>query len=308
MLQPLAAATSPAALEALIQEAWNNPQQFGARLPELQLSAELAADAVRHQQQQLQALQEYEALATAIRQTTASNQVAALEQRFREQLRSWFSRKLVVIENYDATGEEIIRDIVQETPPGYRNRVMGIQNIKGTGLDFVYRFQAWDACYHACELLREPDLLRVRKGLQLLNQMPLFGQLCQAQVQASLQQLRQSPAAGYPEVQTQLEAVQQQLDDSRAQLEQSLARGSQDKPQQPGWLRSILRMIEQFLDVQDALRRRQQADRIYRDFQRELIGRQQAVEEIRLLNKRQKGGWLKFSPRLGGRTCGSTRV
>ena len=102
------------------------------------------------------------ALAAAIRQTTSATEAAALDGKFRSQLRAWFAEKLIVIENYDATGEEIIRDIVQETPPGFRNRVMGIQNIKGTGLDFVYRFQAWDACYHACQLLRKADLLRAQ--------------------------------------------------------------------------------------------------------------------------------------------------
>ena len=42
-------------------------------------------------------------------------------------------------------GCEIIELIGQLTPPGFLNRIMGIQNIKGTGLDFVYRWQAWQA-------------------------------------------------------------------------------------------------------------------------------------------------------------------
>jgi len=33
------------------------------------------------------------------------------------------------------------------------NRIMGLQNIKGTGLDFVYRWQAWETCPQACEKL-----------------------------------------------------------------------------------------------------------------------------------------------------------
>ena len=65
----------------------------------------------------------------------------------------------------------------------------------------------------------------------------------------------------------------------------------------------VLQTIEQFLDVQDALRRRQLADQIYRDLQSERIGRQQAVEEIRKLNKRQKGGWLKMPFRRPGHTA-----
>ena len=81
------------------------------------------------------------------------SQRAELDERLRKLLRTWFDRKLVVVENYEATGEQIMHTICEETPPGYRNRIMGLQNIKGTGLDFVYRWQAWDACYSACELL-----------------------------------------------------------------------------------------------------------------------------------------------------------
>lgn len=46
------------------------------------------------------------------------------------------------------------------------------------------------------------------------------------------------------------------------------------------------------MEVQDALRRRHQADQIYRDLQRGRIGRQRAVKLLRQINRRQKGGWL----------------
>ena len=58
MLQPLVESTAP--LDALIQDAWNNPPQLGARLPEWNVSAELAADVIRHQQRLLQGLRDYE--------------------------------------------------------------------------------------------------------------------------------------------------------------------------------------------------------------------------------------------------------
>jgi trehalose-6-phosphatase len=50
---------------------------------------------------------------------------------------------------------------------------------------------------------------------------------------------------------------------------------------------------EEFLDVNDSIRRREKADLIYRDYVDCRISRQRAVVELRILNKRQKGGWLK---------------
>ncbi len=279
--------------DALIQESWDNPSLLRTRLTECNVPASRATEITGHQQKLLQSLREYEALASAIRQTGPADR-SSLDRQFRKQLRTWFEQKLVIVSNYDATGEEIIRDIVQETPPGYRNRVMGIQNIKGTGLDFIYRFQAWDSCHQACQSLEQSDDLSVRRGLQSLNEMPQFGQLCQERVKQSLQRVRTSPAAANPEIQIQLELIQQKLDESIAENESLLRQDNSSAPQQTGWLRSVLRACEQFLDVQDALRRRQQADQVYRDLQSERISRQQAVEEIRALNKRQKGGWLKL--------------
>ena len=60
-----------------------------------------------------------------------------------------------------------------------------------------------------------------------------------------------------------------------------------------GRLRSwFLRFLEGFLDASDAIRRRKKADQIYRDMEAERISPARAAQEIQILNKRQKGGWL----------------
>ena len=55
---------------------------------------------------------------------------------------------------------------------------------------------------------------------------------------------------------------------------------------------SLLSLIEDMLDTTDGVRRRRLADTIYRDLQAERISVDAAIEELRKLNKRQKGGWL----------------
>ncbi len=48
--------------------------------------------------------------------------------------KTWFEQKIIRIDDIHATGDHIVNTIVQETPPGFYNRIMMLQNIKGTGL------------------------------------------------------------------------------------------------------------------------------------------------------------------------------
>ena len=250
----------------------------------------MVRDVIRHQRNLWRALQEVQALEAAIRQATPAD-IDSIEERFRRQLRVWFERKLVVIEDYDATGEEVVRDLVQETPPGYHNRVMGIQNIKGTGLDFIYRFQAWDACHQACELLKGPDESCIRKGLQMLNEIPSYGQLCQERVQAEPAATGELACTGTPgdTVPTGSRATEAG-DEQAADQRRSSSQDPVSTGRQAGWLHSLHQMLEQFLDVPDSLRRRQKADQVYRDLRQERISRQEAVEQIRSLEQTTKRG------------------
>ena len=54
---------------------------------------------------------------------------------------------------------------------------MGIQNIKGTGLDFVYRWQAWDACHRSSTMIQSKDPQIVERGLQAMSSMHEYGVL-----------------------------------------------------------------------------------------------------------------------------------
>ena len=75
---------------------------------------------------------------------------AALNTAFRETLSIWFRRKIVVVEDFHASGDQVVDRVRAETPRLSQSR-HGRQNIKGTGLDFVYRWQAWDAAHAATQ-------------------------------------------------------------------------------------------------------------------------------------------------------------
>ena len=92
-----------------------------------------------------------------------------LDEAFRALMWRWFESKLIPVLDYYASGNQIIRLIADHTPPGFHSRIMGMQNIKGTGLDFVYRWQAWALCHEACSELRTPDATTYRRGLAALS-------------------------------------------------------------------------------------------------------------------------------------------
>ena len=88
-------------------------------------------------------------------------------------------------------GEAIVRLVAANTPPGLLNRIMGMQNIKGTGLDWVYRWQAWEAAWKACQQLREEDPATAERGYRMLASFHEFGVLSEAELRSVLADSRE---------------------------------------------------------------------------------------------------------------------
>ena len=229
-------------------------------------------------------LAEYRSLEAEVRERGAT---AEIDARLRDQLWSWFRQKIVVVENYHATGEEIVRLLAQMTPPGFRNRIMGMQNIKGTGLDFVYRWHAWETVHRACSEAVSGDPGRQQRGLQVLAGFREYGVLSEETVRAALEQIRRLGAATSEIGEGQLDLIETQLQEQLAKLDRGTQSGSTAGGSK--WFDRI----EALLDAGDAVRRRKKADRIYRDLAAERISSDRAVAELKMLTSRQKGGWLR---------------
>ncbi|HYD31932.1 MAG TPA: hypothetical protein VEB64_13915, partial [Azospirillaceae bacterium] len=227
---------------------------------------------------------EYRELAGRI---AAGGDRKTLDALFAERLGTWFRRKIVVVIDYYATGDAIVDRIRAETPPGFRNRIMGMQNIKGTGLDFVYRWQAWDACHLACRRAGSDDPATVAEGIRALASFQEFGLLSEKAVGEAVARLRESPWSQDEDLQAQLGLVEANLGRQLAEVREKMAMARSTGP----WIK-VVGAIEAFLDAGDAVRRRRKADRIYRDMTMERISHERAALELKKLNARQKGGWL----------------
>ena len=260
-----------------------------------QLEQKILEEGLSHHQEILQFLQQGLSLLSSYREILPTIQQSEtiterLQQQFKDLLWKWFEQKLVIVEDYYASGNQVIERICDATPPGFYNRILGMQNIKGTGLDFVYRWQAWETCYKACMQLVSTSASESAKGLSALAAFQEYGYLAKETVISTVEEVKASPLAQNERYQAELELIQ-------ANLEQSLGRlGSENKKEVStgSWISALSQGIEAFLDSGDAVKRRKRADQVYQDLVDERISHDRAVLELQALNKRQKGGWFSI--------------
>ncbi|TMM48190.1 hypothetical protein [Qipengyuania marisflavi] len=237
---------------------------------------------------------------------SSSGDPASHDADMRALLRRVFMAKLVPVRDFYIKGEMIVRLIAAQTPPGLLNRIMGMQNIKGTGLDFVYRWQAWEAVARACEQALDPDPAVADKGLAMLSSFQEYGALSDERVRHTVAKLVAAdnlPPSYSPQ---QVAAIPARLDEQLSvYAEADEADGSGGGGKQDGAasrLRAyLLAMLEGFIDGGDAISRRRKADKIYEAMIAEQISSPRAALELKKLTSRQKGGWLANSigDRLG---------
>ncbi|HVL76803.1 MAG TPA: hypothetical protein VM406_12370 [Noviherbaspirillum sp.] len=233
----------------------------------------------------LRTLSEYRALETRCQR--AGETAADLDAALREQMGIWFERRIVVVEDYYASGDAVIATIRDATPPGFVNRIIGLQNIKGTGLDFVYRWLAWESCHKACQDLLSADPAQQRRGLASLARFQEFGLLCETETEAALAALQATPQGQKQHVRAEIKTIAARMTERMAQIDSSAS-----SARVQGWKEKVINFVEGFLDAGDAVRRRRRSDRIYDDLVNRRISEARAALELQALTRRQKGGWL----------------
>ena len=207
-----------------------------------------------------------------------------------------FHAKLIPVFDYYMKGEYIVRLVAENTPPGVVNRIMGMQNIKGTGLDWVYRWQAWETVWKACQQMRDDDPGTVERGYRFLAAFQEFGALSDREVRSAIADLRTRIDAVPTVSSLQLDALEGRLQEQMRQFDKADVEVGADSAKDSGLFKrlggSLLDFTEAFIDAGDAVRRRRAADRIYKALIAEQISSQRAASELKKLTSRQKGGWL----------------
>jgi gamma-polyglutamate synthase len=209
-----------------------------------------------------------------------------LLQGLRATYRRLFEERVIILEHSDFTGDQVVDFVFRQIPPGLHAEVMGCQNIKGTGLDFVYRF---------VELQRVHDWL-VKLDMEpserpaILSQMKshidygLFG--CQYAM-ARVQSLLAAAAQDWAPQLASLRELQSYLQTRERFFINKMSRTTTKSR----W-HVVLGWLEPWVDNLDGIRRRKRADRIMHALISGEMNTATAAEALRTVVARQKGGWL----------------
>lgn len=182
------------------------------------------------------------------------------------------------------SGDQIIVTSARTVRPGSRVTLMGIQNIKGTGLDFAYRWVALGTMMPLLDRARSADQAERLAGLRGLAALEDSG-LVDAGTAASV--LASAPM--------------NETDEERALRLVALARAQQVHRQRLSaltavttatWRTQVLRWLEALLEPVDAIRRWWSARQVMRALAAHHISLADAAEVMQAIQTRQKGGWL----------------
>ena len=203
----------------------------------------------------------------------------------RHYLEVFFSR-IHIVENTGATGDQVIDALALNTPPGLRLRVLGTQNIKGAGLDFIYRLISIDRVQQWLEQASSSIDGRAEALTHLANYGD-YGVVDSGLVAQSAQMWLHSEQDGWQAHRAQLEGISSARFRHHEERWKALATvGS------PSLLARLFALIEPAFDHLDSIRRRRRARAAMRDL---ILGKESVtntVTRLRAVVARGKGGWL----------------
>lgn len=274
---------SDAQLEALLQTAAHDaqlPQQLSSE--QASLMAGMSSETQSFIAMLIKASRECQAL---------GDQVAGQEQVSADAIRQTkavfkrvFLQKLVVVQDYHITGPQLCDTIARSLPAGVNIDVLGLQNIKGPGLDFVYTWQQWQNIHGLMDKITAAFNEEMEALINELSAYTSFSCLDREALEAFLEEHLHSDKSRLDSYLTQLKQIKATLITSGS-VEKSSARGT-------NYWGAVLYILEEIFDVFDAVVRGRQAKRILIDLAAKRISLNKAAWLLKRINKRQKGGWL----------------
>lgn len=214
--------------------------------------------------------------------------VEAAETLARETAITLSLERLHVLEQADAKGDQVIDFMTRHIEPGHRAKVLGCQNIKGTGLDFVYRWLSLQAVTDTlAQAEAQPDARA--QHLAWLSTYTDYGLIdCQLALRQAVL-WKDNGDEGWIEHMGLLESLATTL----KQLEDKKIQKLASTGTKVGlWERFLNNNVEPLLDHWDSTRRTKLSEAVARDLFTLRVGQGRAALLLRDLVARQKGGWL----------------
>ena len=211
--------------------------------------------------------------------------LAAFRSDFAQAYKQMFLLQVDTIEDAGATGDQIIDRCASCIPPGSDVILMGTQNIKGTGLDFVYRWLAMDK---VVTCLNEQKSVRREKRMAALAELEAFEDHGLVDTGHLLGLLARPPLHAPDEdelaARQRIVAKVTQVYDKRRKALLEVKKAD--------WLDRAAAWGEGWLDYIDSVHRTNASRRITDDLVNRRITHGRASLEMRKLVGRIKGGWL----------------
>lgn len=195
-----------------------------------------------------------------------------------------FMENVVIVPSAFATGDQVIHAVTTSVPPGQRIHLVGLQNIKGTGLGFVYRWLSVDRVRQSLDRFGEEPSARE----EVLNWLLTYPDYTLIDAQMVRKELE--PYLGrddLADVETLLKKTfehVQRIEDAGLQ--------KVERVEAPSVIDRVLLLVERWLDPFDAILRRRRAQRVGLALRRAQVGHNRAAALMREITSRDKGGWL----------------
>lgn len=195
-----------------------------------------------------------------------------------------FKAQLIIVWDSGATGDQIIDQCARAVPPGVHVTIMGTQNIKGTGLDFVYRWLALDAVSIGLGKLDSPDEHTRLEALRSLDAHSDFGFTDTGLLVARLPEFNQGSPQEAALRNALLDKIRPIHQDKLRKLESSSGTAAKDG--------KFWRSIETWIDFIDGAVRYRQSRQLVQDLIDFRVSHNKMAVEMREIYGRAKGGWL----------------
>jgi len=209
---------------------------------------------------------------------------AGVDQVFGATYRALFDEGVVPLLDYGLKGDQIIDIIAKQVPPGANVSIQGVQNIKGTGLDFVYRWVSTDMVAKSLQGLKSSVREEREKALRELMVHDDYGLVDASMALTEVEQL----AAADPERATL------PYDGLLARLREIVATRTKGLSAQgkASFTSRVRKMIGETLDYLDSIRRQNMARAVVDELVAGRISHAAAAIRMRDIVARAKGQWM----------------
>ncbi|WP_245321405.1 poly-gamma-glutamate synthase PgsB [Pseudoalteromonas sp. KS88] len=214
------------------------------------------------------------------------------QQQLKQTLLSLAHSKCVLIDDSQISANELTVELSTYARPNCHQVIVGMQNIKGTGLGYVYSWQQWQRIYDNITTLLDESCSadHFRQALARLSLINQFSELEATYLKNAIIQIRKAHHAQNEYSQAELQHITERLS-KRAHIKN----GQSVKKQKSTIKRFATQVVESFLEAGAAVKRKKIAIRVYKDIANNRITLEKAIEILAKLNRNQKPGWLSFS-------------